>query len=197
MTTRRYANRENKYYINLKGNSLRRFNMEEKFKSLKINGLFYEIGSNGTVIGSSGKVLSQREDKDGYMRVTVGTQENRTVIRVHRLVAICHVDNPNPKDFNEVNHLDYNRKNNNYKNLQWTTHLDNIKYSCDNINKVTSLRQRGEGNIKAKLNKQVVIELRDLYDNNIYTIQELSNIYNSKWSTVNNVVKRLTWKHIK
>ena len=91
--------------------------MEEKFKSLKINGLFYEIGSNGTVIGCSGKVLSQREDKDGYMRVTVGTQENRTVIRVHRLVAICHVDNPNPKDFNEVNHLDYNRKNNNYKNI--------------------------------------------------------------------------------
>ena len=29
------------------------------------------------------------------------------------------------------------------------------------------------------------------------TIKELANIYNSKWSTVNNIVKRLTWKHIK
>lgn len=169
----------------------------EQFKSLEIKGLTYKIGNKGTIIGSSGKILSQREDEDGYMRVTVGSNQNRTVIRVHRLVALAHVHNPNPQDFNEVNHLDYNRKNNDCENLEWCSHIDNLKHSAENINTATSTRQKGEGNIKAKMTAKVVTELRDLYNNKIFTIKELANIYNSKWSTVNNIVKRLTWKHIK
>ena len=168
----------------------------EKFKSLEIKGLIYQIGNNGTVIGSSGKILSQRTDADGYMRVTIGSKQNRIVERVHRLVAMAHVYNPNPLELNEINHLDYDRKNNNYKNLQWCTHSDNIKYSSKNINEATSNRQRGEGNIKAKMNEQSIVEIRDLYDNGVYTIKEIADIYNSKWSTINNIVKRLTWKHI-
>ena len=40
---------------------------------------------------------------------------------VHRLVARAWVENPCPKYFNVVHHMDCNKQNNSYKNLQWTT----------------------------------------------------------------------------
>lgn len=168
--------------------------MEEVFKSIETKGMIYKVGTKGTIIGISGKILKQRENKDGYLEVTVGIGRNRSRERVHRLVAIAHI--PNTENLTEVNHLDFNRKNNNVENLEWCNHSDNILYSQDRITTASSKRQTGEGNIKAKLKEEEVIEMRYLYDNKICTIKELADKFNSKWSTVNNVVKRLTWKHI-
>ena len=46
---------------------------------------------------------------------------------VHRLVAKAFI--PNPNNYREVNHIDENKDNNNYKNLEWCNREQNISHS--------------------------------------------------------------------
>ena len=48
---------------------------------------------------------------------------------MHRLV--CEEFIPNPDNLLEINHKDFNRTNNCVDNLEWVSHVDNIKYSAD------------------------------------------------------------------
>lgn len=57
-------------------------------------------------------------------------------IRVHRLVAFAFVENSNPELYNDVNHLDCNRTNNNATNLEWCNALTNHQHS-DNLGRKT------------------------------------------------------------
>jgi hypothetical protein len=45
---------------------------------------------------------------------------------IHRLVALHFINNLNNKT--DVNHIDFNKLNNNLKNLEWTSHLENISH---------------------------------------------------------------------
>ena len=51
--------------------------------------------------------------------ITISEYGKRYKYLVHRLVAEAFV--PNPHNYPEVNHIDYNHKNNKYDNLEWCT----------------------------------------------------------------------------
>lgn len=69
-------------------------------------------------------------NKKGYCCVTFYKNNIRKGFRVHRLVAIHFI--PNPLNLPEVNHLDGNKLNNIDTNLEWSTHLDNVKHAWEN-----------------------------------------------------------------
>lgn len=50
---------------------------------------------------------------------------------VHRLVAEAFI--PNPNNLPEVNHIDYNNKNNNVQNLEWCDRGYNMAHCFKNI----------------------------------------------------------------
>jgi hypothetical protein len=50
-------------------------------------------------------------------------------IYIHRAVATAFVQNENPEVNNIVNHLDSNPRNNEYTNLEWTTHYGNMHHA--------------------------------------------------------------------
>lgn len=120
--------------------------MEEIWKGFIFGGMDYKISNKGRVFGmGSGKVLKVRLDCDGYEIITCGDASFRTGLRIHRLVATHFVNNPN--NLSEVNHIDFDRTNNNFTNLEWISHLDNVKYT------VNANRHAGaNGNYKGKNN---------------------------------------------
>lgn len=75
------------------------------------------------------KILHIKVDKYGY--ATVGLCKDGKVYwkTVHRLVATAFI--PNPYNLKTVNHLDYNKLNNQVSNLEWCSVKDNVKYSRD------------------------------------------------------------------
>lgn len=178
------------WFIN-QSNFLPNFYWEVKIIKSKLGtywGLQYTIFEDGTIVGPKRGILKQRENKDGYMEVTMGTLDQRhACVRVHRLVAEQFI--PNPKKLPEVNHIDYNRKNNHVSNLEWCTHKDNVKHSS------SAGRYRchnGEKNGRAKLTKETVKLIRKDYESG-KTIADIGRKYSVPWSTVNNIVKGITW----
>ena len=84
----------------------------------------YQITSWGRVYSKISKdFLAQEETDSGYLRVTLVNEEGKRHCRVHRLVAGEFV--PNPLDKPQVNHIDGNRKNNSFSNLEWVTNKEN------------------------------------------------------------------------
>ena len=90
----------------------------------------YSISEDGEIKNiKTGRAISQREDKDGYMVCNLSTTNKRQqTFKVHRLVALMYVENDNPEVKVQVNHKDENKKNNHYSNLEWCTLHYNINY---------------------------------------------------------------------
>tara|TARA_R110000851_G_C12687398_1_gene524540 strand:- start:30 stop:461 length:432 start_codon:yes stop_codon:yes gene_type:complete len=98
----------------------------------------YGVTRSGAVISIGGvcgkrkgdRILSHKIDKDGYSIVGLCNTEGRKHISVHRLVAMAYIGNPDNLPL--VNHLDEDKSNNEYSNLEWCTTQHNTVYSQAN-----------------------------------------------------------------
>lgn len=54
---------------------------------------------------------------------------NAKKIYIHRLVAEAYI--PNPNNYNQVNHKDLNKHNNNLDNLEWWSEAMNMQHNAD------------------------------------------------------------------
>lgn len=79
------------------------------------------------------KILSQETHDQGYRTVRLYKEGKVNKKYVHRLVAQAFLSNPNNRS--EVNHIDNNRTNNHYTNLEWTTRKENVQHAIDNGSK--------------------------------------------------------------
>ena len=89
----------------------------------------YQISNKGRVkrlLGPSERILRPWDNGYGYMIIGLCKNGIRKRIKVHRLVAIAFIPNPDNKP--QVNHKDENKKNNCVENLEWMTCRDNINY---------------------------------------------------------------------
>lgn len=93
----------------------------------------YQISNKGRVKSlhnGSERILRPVIDKYGYMFVYLSNNSVRKYFRLHRLVALAFI--PNPENKPQVNHKDENKKNNCVENLEWITHIDNCNYGTRN-----------------------------------------------------------------
>lgn len=111
------------------------------------------------------RILSSYITGNGYLTVKLQSEGNIKNIRVHRLVAQAFV--PNPNNYSEINHIDENKLNNLYSNLQWCDRSFNVNYGGRNITVAYKLRNRKD---QSKIVQQIDIngnllrEFRSLAD---------------------------------
>lgn len=72
------------------------------------------------------RIMKQHSDHLGYCRVSLHKGLKQYSPKVHRLVGIAFI--PNPNNYREINHKDENPSNNRVDNLEWCDHLYNSRY---------------------------------------------------------------------
>lgn len=85
----------------------------------------YEISKCGLIRNKSSKKILKQNTKNGYNTVNLS---NKTV-SIHRLVAFTFLEKIGGKDY--VNHIDGNKLNNNYSNLEWVSQKENVQHSVE------------------------------------------------------------------
>jgi len=111
--------------------------MEEVWKDIINFETRYQVSSCGRVRSfdfvdswgrkKRGKFLSPTLDRRGYPRIKFRWRNKKLelTIRIHRLVALHFI--PNPNNLPQVDHIDGNKQNNNVENLEWVTNAENSK----------------------------------------------------------------------
>ncbi len=96
--------------------------------NLEICNKIYIIKSSGEILNSKNKVLSGRDNGNGYKTICISNGRKRIKnFYIHRLVAEAFI--PNPHNYKTVNHKDLDRSNNASYNLEWCSLKDNVNYS--------------------------------------------------------------------
>lgn len=110
----------------------------------------YRVFEDGVVIGKRGQVMSPSDNGRGYLILGLRCDGVRKTFAVHKLVALCFVDNP--ENLPEVNHKDGDKLNNHFSNLEWCTRGANIQHAFE-----TELRSAsGENNARCKTDRKTV-----------------------------------------
>ena len=183
---------------------------KEIWKPLKIDGTDnrYEISNYGRARSwcncNNGKkhkprILKPGFDKStGYRKIAIwdnNTSKHKTVA-IHRAVCEMFVDNPGNKNY--VNHIDFDRQNNHYTNLEWVTAKENSAHSFDRFDNFYWLRRCGEDHGMSKLTDTAVKDIRHQAKTRgrYYGQKELANKYDVSKCTIKDVVSGRTWNHV-
>lgn len=111
--------------------------------------------------------------------------------RIHRLVAKAFVNGEN-EDNNIVNHIDGNKENNHYSNLEWCSISYNNKHAIESL----GVKRYGEYNGSSKLTESEVLDMREMFSSG-ESMESIRNKYkNIHKYTVNSIIARRSWKHI-
>lgn len=91
----------------------------------------YIVYDDGKVFSLYRRIfLKPFKNKFGYLVYSLVINGKAKKYPAHRLVALCFLNNPN--DYLCVNHIDGNKLNNYYLNLEWCTYYHNNKHARDN-----------------------------------------------------------------
>lgn len=142
---------------------------------------------NGRGTVKKDRILTQYIKK-GYAVVALSKNGNTKYMSVHRLVAwhfspIGHYDASY-----EVNHLDGNKLNNHYLNLEWTTK------SLNNIHARKMGLMGGERTNTAKLTLKQVIDIRNSYP--LIDMPRLAEKYHVGINCISKIINRKTWRYV-
>ncbi len=155
----------------------------------------YEVSNFGRVKSFAksrkGRILTPSFEKTGYTRVILSKDCDHKKFSIHRLVAMAFV--PNPEDKPEVNHIDGNKLNNYFENLEWVTTSENQKHSLK-----IGIAKEGAEHPDAKFTPEQVRYIREVCKINDpeYSAGALARKFNVGRTAILNVFYGRTYKNI-
>lgn len=88
------------------------------------------LKSSGGIRTREEKILSTQLHYKGYKTLKLSKFNKCIRYKIHRLVAICFIDNNN--NYKQVNHINGDKLNNSVENLEWCTNLENQRHAIKN-----------------------------------------------------------------
>lgn len=118
------------------------------WKELLYEGNTFLVSDSGE-ISKNGHILRPATNRDGYRQIPLFKENGRqSTLGIARAVALTFIPNDDPEVKTEVNHKDFNRANNCVANLEWISHIDNIRYSLNNKPDISGDKNPNFGNRK-------------------------------------------------
>ena len=120
----------------------------------------YQISNHGRMWSNFHKrIIKPHPNTQGYLVKCwqipphLRTPQKRAIVsRVHRMVAISFIDNPENKP--QVNHIDGNKLNNMVTNLEWNTMEENLRHSQYDLGYLEKYGKKGHESPYARLKKE-------------------------------------------
>lgn len=104
--------------------------MKEEWRDIKGYEGLYQVSNFGKVRSDKGNLKAQFKNRQGYFRVQLYKNNKGKHFSVHRLVALAFI--PNAENKPQVNHIDENKENNIFTNLEWVTQSENHNHGTIN-----------------------------------------------------------------
>jgi hypothetical protein len=159
---------------------------------LNTNGA-YEISNYGRLRSYLGQGAKKASKEPAILKISINgsgypAKYIRGVnLRIHRLVAEAFI--PNPAGLPMVNHIDGNKQNNHFSNLEWCDKSHNEQHA---ERMGLKNKARGEGCNKSTLSN---IDVMDIFKSTSGA-RELGRLYGVNHSTISNIKTGRTWNHV-
>lgn len=138
----------------------------------------YAVCEDGRIKNiKTGRILRPQTLSKGYQGVRLYHKGNGKTLKVHRLVALAFI--PNPDKLPQVNHIWPDKTNNHKDNLEWCTNEDNMKHAI-------SHGLTGKGQFQQVYSAD---EFKKLKEEGM-TISAIARLYGCKRDTVYRLLKQ-------
>lgn len=137
----------------------------------------YKVSNYGNILSTNYRNTGVEKQmniniNNDYPQINFINGNVKKSIKIHRLVALYFVDNIN--NYKIVNHIDGDKTNNYYKNLEWCSYSHNIKHAhASGLNNISELNK---SIIKEKISRKVIDVITNIEYNSIKEAAKALNI---------------------
>lgn len=135
------------------------------------------------------KIMCQDTNHAGYKRICLITSKGPKNFSVHRLVAFTFIVNPFPDVYTDVNHINGDKANNYYLNLEWCTNNTNKRYASE-----MGLYQHGENRYNSVYTDAFAREICEKFQNGMKyedVYRYYQTLYPNTSSTIGSFIYKL------
>lgn len=153
----------------------------------------YYVSDTGLIKNqNTGKIMKQATDKKGYRRICLTLNGKKYTKKVHILVAKAFVKNLKPNVFDQVNHKDGNKSNNNYINLEWVNNSLNGIHAYKVGLKQALIGETNGNNLFSEDQIKLVCQMLE----NKISPKEISLTTNVSIHVIHKIREQKIWKYI-
>jgi hypothetical protein len=117
--------------------------IENGFEDLKGYENLYKINKKGEIWSCIyQKIRKPTEKEEGYKCLNLIKTGEKKKGYIHRLLAIQYIENSNPEEYIEIDHIDRNPRNNDLNNLRWVNRKIQANNKSTNIINMTEEEQK-------------------------------------------------------
>lgn len=154
----------------------------------------YKISNLGNGIsikrhGTNGGFLKKYTHKKGYIVYVLTKNSHKKSFFAHRLVATAFIKNSLQKK--EINHIDGNKKNNNVRNLEWVSRLENMQHAKNNG--LIPLPKNCQDHPNSKLNNKQVFTIKKLLLENKLNQRQIADLFCVNKSVISLIHTKKSW----